>query len=97
MALEKALLDILVCPTDKQPLLYFADESMLYNPRLRRRYRIEDGIPVMLEKEAVPVTESEHEVLMARGGDPGPVSRRLAIQAEPGPSRGAAYPAAARR
>jgi uncharacterized protein len=70
MALEKALLEILVCPTDKQPLLYFPEDRMLYNPRLRRGYRIDDGIPVMLEKESVPVTESEHEALMARGRDP---------------------------
>ena len=36
MALEDALLDILVCPIDKRGLLYFADDAVLYNPRLRR-------------------------------------------------------------
>ena len=39
MALEHALLDILVCPIDKRGLLYFADDAVLYNPRLRRLYR----------------------------------------------------------
>ena len=34
MALEDALLDILVCPIDKRGLLYFADDAVLYNPRL---------------------------------------------------------------
>jgi uncharacterized protein YbaR (Trm112 family) len=71
MALEGALLDILVCPIDKRGLLYFADDAVLYNPRLRWLYRIEDGIPLMLASEAVPVPEQEHQRLMtcARRGD----------------------------
>ncbi len=53
MTLDPRLLEILACPTDKGPLLYFADEDALYNPRLRKRYRIHDGdIPVMLPDEA---------------------------------------------
>jgi uncharacterized protein len=69
--LEDALLDVLVCPIDKRGLLYFADDAMLYNPRLRRLYRIEDDIPVMLPKLAVPVPDEEHERLMkcARRGE----------------------------
>ena len=47
MALDPKLLEILVCPEDKGPLLYFADEDTLYNPRLTRRYRVLDGdIPI---------------------------------------------------
>ena len=71
MTLEDALLDILVCPIDKRGLLYFADEAVLYNPRLRRLYRIEDGIPIMLPKLSVPVPDEEHERLMkcARRGE----------------------------
>ena len=71
MALEEALLDILVCPIDKHGLLYFAHDAVLYNPRLRRLYRIEDGIPLMLANQAVPVPEQEHERLMgcARRGE----------------------------
>ena len=53
MVLEDALLDILVCPIDKRGLLYFADDAVLYNPRLRWLYRIEDGIPLMLANQAV--------------------------------------------
>ena len=30
MALEDALLEILVCPIDKHGLLYFADDAVLY-------------------------------------------------------------------
>lgn len=69
MALEQALLTILVCPVDKGSLLYFADEDLLYNPRLRRAYRIERGIPVMLAERAEPVGEGEHERLTARARD----------------------------
>jgi len=44
---------------------------MLYNPRLRRLYRIEDGVPLMLAKQAVPVPEEEHQRLIkcARRGE----------------------------
>ena len=71
MALEDALLDILVCPIDKRGLLYFADQAVLYNPRLRWLYRIEDGVPLMLASQAMPVPEQEHERLMtyARRGE----------------------------
>ncbi len=54
MALDTKLLEILACPEDKGPLLYFADEGSLYNPRLHRRYVVTDGIPVMLIDEATP-------------------------------------------
>lgn len=64
MALEQALLDILVCPIDKRGLLYFDSDSILYNPRLRRLYRIEDDVPVMLADQAVPVPDEEHIRLM---------------------------------
>lgn len=66
MALDPQLLEILACPEDKGPLLYFEDEGSLYNARLRRRYRIEDDIPVMLIDESEEVDESEHNRLMER-------------------------------
>ena len=45
MALDPKLLEILACPDDKGPLLYFADEDTLYNPRLKRRYGSSNGSP----------------------------------------------------
>lgn len=66
MALDPRLLEILACPDDKGPLLYFPDEDSLYNPRLHRRYLVEDDIPNMLIDEAEAVDEAEHERLMAR-------------------------------
>ena len=66
MALDRQLLDILACPEDKGPLLYFEDEDALYNPRLRRRYAIRDDIPVMLVDEAETVDDAEHDRLLAK-------------------------------
>lgn len=66
--IDQTLLNILVCPIDRGPLLLVdrGDRGVLYNPRLRRAYRIEDGIPVLLVDEAVEVAEQEHVQLMAR-------------------------------
>ena len=66
MALDTKLLEILACPEDKGPLLYFADEGALYNPRLHRRYVIRDDIPIMLVDEAEAVDDTEHDRLMAK-------------------------------
>ena len=66
MTLDPKLLDILACPEDKGPLLYFADESSLYNPRLKRRYAVRDDIPIMLIDEAETVNDAEHDRLMAK-------------------------------
>jgi uncharacterized protein YbaR (Trm112 family) len=66
MALDPLLLEVLACPEDKGPLLYFADEDRLYNPRLHRSYEIRDGIPVMLMDEATTVDDGEHQRLMAK-------------------------------
>ena len=66
MALDQQLLDILAGPEDKGPLLYFADEQSLYNPRLHRRYVVRDDIPVMLIDEAETVSDGEHNRLMAK-------------------------------
>jgi len=66
---DDSLLSILVCPADRGPLLLVdsGDEELLYNPRLRRAYRIEDGIPVLLIDEARDVDDDEHARLIAQG------------------------------
>jgi uncharacterized protein len=63
--IDETLLSILVCPSDRGPLLLV--DQLLYNPRLRRAYRIEDGIPVLLVDEAIEVGDDEHARLMAQG------------------------------
>ncbi|MGV0792128.1 Trm112 family protein [Mycolicibacterium sp. XJ1819] len=63
---DDKLRSILVCPQDRGPLLLI-DGECLYNPRLRRAYRIDEGIPVLLIDEAVTVTDdAEHDRLLAR-------------------------------
>lgn len=67
--LDPTLLSLLACPQDKGPLLLVRAEdgaSLFYNPRLRRAYPIEDGIPVLLIDEAREVTEAEHESYLAQ-------------------------------
>lgn len=71
MALDPQLLDILVCPEDKEGLLYIEDEDLLYNPRLHRSYAIRDGIPIMLIDEATAVDDAEHERLVALADEKG--------------------------
>jgi uncharacterized protein YbaR (Trm112 family) len=71
MSLDPLLLEILACPEDKGPLLYFEDEETLYNPRLRRRYRITDGIPVLLVDEAETVSDDEHARLEQKAAEDG--------------------------
>jgi uncharacterized protein YbaR (Trm112 family) len=66
MALDTQLLEILACPEDKGPLLYFEDEDRLYNPRLHRSYMIREGIPIMLVDEAEAVDDATHERLVAK-------------------------------
>ena len=69
--LDPQLLDVLACPEDKGPLLYFEDEAVLYNPRLQRAYRIDDDIPVMLIDEATTVDDAEHQRLVAKADEAG--------------------------
>lgn len=61
--LDDTLLNILVCPQDRGPLLLV--DGQLYNPRLKRAYRIDDGIPVLLVDEARDVDDEEHARLTA--------------------------------
>lgn len=71
MSLDPVLLEILACPEDKGPLFYFEDEGVLFNPRLARTYRIDEGIPVMLIDEATSVDAAEAERLTAKAAADG--------------------------
>jgi uncharacterized protein YbaR (Trm112 family) len=52
MSLSPDLLSILVCPACKGDLVYSESAATLTCNACRLRYRIEDGIPVMLVEEA---------------------------------------------
>ncbi len=66
MSLDPLLLELLACPIDKQALLYLAEDGVLYNPRLRRLYRVRDGIPVMLADQGETVSDDDHRDLLRR-------------------------------
>ncbi|MGI9229255.1 MAG: Trm112 family protein [Gammaproteobacteria bacterium] len=59
--MDKKLLDILVCPVTKGPLIYDKERQELISVTARLAYPIQDGIPVMLEAEARSLTEQEVE------------------------------------
>jgi uncharacterized protein YbaR (Trm112 family) len=61
--MDKKLLDILVCPVTKSPLIYDKDKQELISRAARLAYPIRDGIPVMLEEEARRISEEEYEKL----------------------------------
>jgi uncharacterized protein len=65
MPLDSLLIEILADPTDKGTLLWFEDESILYNPRRHVVFTVNDGIPVLLPDEGREVDDAEHERLMA--------------------------------
>jgi len=50
--LDKALLDLLVCPLTKSPLHYDAEKQELISKEAKLAYPIREGIPVMLVEEA---------------------------------------------
>jgi uncharacterized protein YbaR (Trm112 family) len=61
--MDPKLLDILVCPLCKSPLVYRKAERELVCKADRLAFRIEDDIPVMLADEARKLTAEEVEKL----------------------------------
>ncbi|KPK66993.1 MAG: tetraacyldisaccharide 4'-kinase [Acidithiobacillales bacterium SM23_46] len=57
--MDKKLLDILVCPICKGPLVFDKAKAELVCRADRLAYPIRDDIPVMLEDEARQVPEAE--------------------------------------
>ena len=50
--MDKNLLSILVCPVTKGPLIFDKKNNELISKSANLAYRIEDGIPILLESEA---------------------------------------------
>ena len=50
--MDKKLLDILVCPVTKGPLIFDKKNNELISKSAKLAYRIEDGKPILLESEA---------------------------------------------
>jgi uncharacterized protein YbaR (Trm112 family) len=61
--MDKKLLDLLVCPVTKGPLIYDKEKQELISRAARLAYPIRDDIAVMLEDEARELTDEEIERL----------------------------------
>jgi uncharacterized protein YbaR (Trm112 family) len=57
--MDTKLLSLLVCPVTKGPLELSADKQELWSRSARLAYPIHDGIPIMLENEARPLSDAE--------------------------------------
>ncbi|HEX7035286.1 MAG TPA: Trm112 family protein [Pseudomonadales bacterium] len=61
--MDSKLLEILVCPVSKAPLVYRKDLDELWCRASGLAYPIRDGIPIMLEEEARQLTDAERASL----------------------------------
>ena len=61
--MDPKLLEILVCPVTKGPLIYDKARLELISKSARLAYPFRDDIPVMLEEEARKLTPEELEAL----------------------------------
>lgn len=57
--IDKKLLDILACPVSKAPLIYDKDKNELICMTSGLAYPVRNGIPILLEEEARPLTPEE--------------------------------------
>ncbi|MEQ8178325.1 MAG: Trm112 family protein [Amphiplicatus sp.] len=56
---DPKLLEILVCPQTRGPLVYDRDKGELLSKKALLAYPIRDGVPIMLPEEARPLTDAE--------------------------------------
>jgi len=59
MDIDPKLLDILVCPLTKGPLIYDREKSELVSKKAGLAFPIRDGIPIMLQENARELSEDE--------------------------------------
>ena len=59
--MDSKLLEMLVCPVTKGPLIHDRERNELISRSARLAYPIRDGIPVMLEDEARKLSPAEYE------------------------------------
>ena len=66
--ISKELLDILCCPETKAELVLDGESLVSTDKNTRRRYRIEDDIPIMLIDESEQLSPGEWQEIMKRHG-----------------------------
>jgi uncharacterized protein len=64
--MDAKLLELLVCPVTKGPLMLDRDKQELISRSARLAYPLRDGIPILLENEARTLSDDELEALPAR-------------------------------
>jgi len=57
--MDAKLLELLVCPVTKGPLIYQRETQELISRSARLAYPVRDGIPILLENEARELDEAE--------------------------------------
>lgn len=57
--IDRRLLDILVCPQTKGPLIYDREKGELLSKKASLAYPIRDGVPIMLVDEARTLSDDE--------------------------------------
>ena len=66
LAMDPKLLKLLVCPVTKGHLDYSREHQELISRSARLAYPVRDGIPILLEEEARPLSDEELEHLPKR-------------------------------
>ena len=64
--MDSKLIELLVCPVTKGPLDVQRELQELWSRSARLAYPIRNGIPVLLENEARPLSDEELEKLKPR-------------------------------
>lgn len=64
--MDNKLLELLVCPVTKGPLDYDRERQELLSRSARLAYPVRNGIPILLENEARPLSDEELEKLAVR-------------------------------
>ena len=57
--MDPKLLELLVCPVTKGPLRFDKERQELISQSARLAYPVRDGIPILLENEARPLSDEE--------------------------------------
>ena len=64
--MDNKLLELLVCPVTKGPLVWDKDRQELLSRSARLAYPVRNGIPILLENEARPLSDTEIDALAAQ-------------------------------
>ncbi len=68
--INQELLEILCCPETKADLVLEGESLISVDKKTRKRYRIEDDIPIMLIEESETMDVNEWQEIMKKHGKP---------------------------